>query len=179
MNARLIFLLALCLSLASAGASEEPGSVEKKPGLGSKLMMPWKFFQHSGPRPNEAAAKWKQLAMTVRLEPQPLSLSETRQLKVTLQLVNKGGKLVQLDFPTTQRIEVLVRNGAGKMIEQWSEDQSFAQELTLVAINPGERLEYSVTVSTRDLAAGQTYFVDAFFPNYEQLKATKSFMPEK
>ncbi len=117
--------------------------------------------------------------MTVRVEPLPVMLSETRQLKVTLQLVNKGKKLAQLEFPTTQRIEVLVRNSLGKMVEQWSEDQSFAQELTLVAVNPGERLEYSVSVSTRDLVAGQSYTVEAFFPNYEQLKATKAFIPEK
>ncbi len=180
MNPRSFLLPLLCLVLVPARADEEPSGRGKKPGLTSKLLMPWKFFRgESEPANQAAAAKWKQLALTVRIEPLPVSLSETRQLKVTLQLANKGKRLAQLEFPTTQRIEVLIRNATGKMVEQWSEDQSFAQELTLVAINPGERLEYSVSVSTRDLVAGQTYSVEAFFPNYEQLKATKTFVPAK
>ena len=46
-------------------------------------------------------------------------------------------------------------------------------------MNPGERLEYTVPVSTRELAAGETYTIEGFFPNYEQLKATKTITPEK
>ena len=94
-------------------------------------------------------------------------------------LANKGKKLVQLEFPTTQRIEVLVQNKAGKRVVQWSEDQAFTAEPTLVAINPGERLEYSANVPTRDLAAGETYTLEAFFPNYETLRKTRDLTPEK
>ena len=86
---------------------------------------------------------------------------------------------MQLDFPTTQRIEVLVKNKAGKTIVRWSEDQAFANEPTLVAINPGERLEYTATVSTRDLVAGETYTVEAFFPSYEALRQNRALTPEK
>lgn len=115
--------------------------------------------------------------MKMTVEPGAPKLGETRQLTVTLRLQNKGKRLVQLDFPTTQRIEVLVRNSAAKMVEQWSEDQAFQNEPGLVAINPGERLEYTATVSTRDFAAGQDYIVEGFFPNYEALRATLKITP--
>lgn len=117
------------------------------------------------------------IGMTV--EPHPLKLTDTRQLKVTVVLANKSSKLVQLEFPTTQRIEVLVRNANGKLVEQWSEDRTFANEPGLRAINPGERLEYAATLSTRDLVAGQSYTVEALFPNYESLRLQKTVTPEK
>jgi hypothetical protein len=86
---------------------------------------------------------------------------------------------VQLEFPTTQRIEVLVRNRNGKLVEQWSEDQAFTNEPTLVTINPGERLEYSANIATRDMVGGESYTIVGYFPNYDQLKATKVIVPKK
>jgi len=85
-------------------------------------------------------------------------------------LANRGKKIAQLEFPTSQRIEVLVKSKEGKTIEQWSEDQAFNDEPTMVTINPGERLEYAVNVATRDMVADQTYTVEAFFPNFDQLR---------
>ena len=106
-------------------------------------------------------------------------LADTRAIKVTVTLANKGKKLVQLDFPTTQRIEVLVKNKAGKRVVQWSEDQAFTNDPTLIAINPRERLEYSANIPTRDLVAGETYTIEAFFPNFDQLRKAQTITPEK
>lgn len=126
---------------------------------------------------SQAGKEWKQLVPTISIDPTPLKLSDVRTMKVTLQLANRGKKLAQLEFPTTQRIEVLVKDATGKRIEQWSEDQAFQNEPTLVAINPAERLEYTATVATRELKAGQVYTVEGFFPNFEQLRATKQITP--
>ena len=49
--------------------------------------------------------------------------------------------------------------------------------ILVVAINPGERLEYAVNVSTRDLVAGETYTVEAFFPNFEPLRQSLPVTP--
>ena len=178
MNSRFVLPLVLSFALVSAHGNEEPSPEIKKPSLTTRILKPWTFFR-GGAEQKKAGSQWKQLTLTTSLEPLPVKLSESRQLKVTLQLANKGKRLVQLEFPTTQRIEVLLRNSAGKMIEQWSEDQSFTNEPTLVAVNPGERLEYAVSVSTRDLSPGEKYSVEAFFPNYEQLKSTTLIVPEK
>ncbi len=180
MNLRLLVLLVLCIPSVFVHGSEEPGREKAKPGVVSRILKPWTFFRGSssqGQKPG--AVNWKNLALTTSFEPAIIKLSENRQIKVTLRLGNKGKHLQQLSFPTTQRIEVLVRNQSGKLVEQWSEDQSFTDEPTLVAINPGERLEYAVSISTRDMVPGETYSIEAFFPNYDHLKAIKTIVPEK
>ena len=175
---------ALCALLAAfaltARAAEETPTAPPKPGLVHRLLHP---FGGSPAAPADAPKKkdvsLKGLEINLTAEPAVAKLSETREIKVTVTLANKGKKLIQLEFPTTQRIEVLVKNKAGKRVVQWSEDQAFTAEPTLVAINPGERLEYSANVPTRDLAAGETYTVEAFFPNYETLRKTRDLTPEK
>lgn len=132
--------------------------------------------------PNDAVERQvgnKKLMLSMSVEPHPLKLSETRQMKVVMHVANKSSKLVQLEFPTTQRIEVLVHHSSGKLVEQWSEDRNFANEPGMVSINPGERLEYAITLSTRDLVAGQQYTVEALFPNHESLRLQKNVVPEK
>ena len=171
------FLAALALP---AQAAEEAPPAPPKPGMMHRLLHP---FGGGSPAPESAPktkpVNLKGLEMSLALEPAALKLSETRTVKVTVTLANKGKKLIQLDFPTTQRIEVLVKNKAGKRVVQWSEDQAFTNEPTLVAINPGERLEYSANVPTRDLAAGETYTLEAFFPNFDALRKTRELVPEK
>lgn len=121
----------------------------------------------------------KYLKMTMELSPLPLKLSDTRQLKVTLLLTNKSKKVLHLEFPTTQRIEILIRDKTGKLVTQWSEDQSFSNIASYTLINPSERVEYSTSISTRDLVADGEYIVQGFFPNFEELSITKSIIPEK
>ena len=172
-----LLLCALCLPLALAHAADAPPVEKKKAG-------PLEWLRRHVPLPKfggkkDAGGTWKQLDLTMNVLPPNPKLSETKQLKVTLQLVNKGRKMAQLEFPTSQRIEVLVKNAAGKTIEQWSEDQAFTNDPTVETINPGERLEYSASIATRDLAAGQSYTIEAFFPNYEPLRTSKTLVPEK
>lgn len=175
---------ALVLSLVchTALAADDAQHEEKKPGFLSRVgrsLNPFRSKDPSEKLQGSKAPNWKKLVMNVELEPQPLKLPETRQLKVRVQLLNKDKRFVQMEFPTSQRIEVLVRNRDGKLVEQWSEDQSFTNEPTMVVINPGERLEYSVSVATRDMNAGETYTIEAFFPNYEPLRIQKQITPER
>jgi len=189
MNFRPLLIAALVsASLPLAAAEEkkkEPATVESQPGwLKRTARAVWPFGKKPGDAPTtpmpkgaQAGKAWKDLVPTILIEPMPLKLGDVRTVKVTLQLANRGKKLQQLDFPTTQRIEVLVKDATGKLIERWSEDQAFQNEPTLVAINPGERLEYMANVATRDLHAGQAFTIEGFFPNYEQLRATKTITP--
>ena len=121
----------------------------------------------------------KTLTLSMSLDPDPVKLTDSRQFKVSMRVANQSKKLVQLEFPTTQRIEVIVRNTAGKLVEQWSEDRSFANEPGMVSINPGEHLEYAATLSTRDMVAGEAYVVEALFPQYEPLRLQKMVTPVK
>ncbi len=178
MKPPLVLCCAATLIFVTACAAREKPAAEKKPGLVQRLMHP---FGGGGPRaekPEKIKGRGK-LDVVMRLEPQPLRLTQANRLKVTLTLVNRSKKLASLEFPTSQRIEVLIKTGAGKLVEQWSQDQAFTHEPTILTVNPGERAEYHVEVATRDLSAGQTYTVQGFFPNYEKLKAEQTLVPEK
>ena len=119
------------------------------------------------------------LALTLRLDPFPVNLLETRRVEAVIQLENVSSRFIQLEFPTTQRFEVFVRDEAGKLVAQWSEDQAFEPTPGTVGINPGEHLEYLGVFSTRDLRPSKRYTVTAFFPNRSDLKAELSFVPER
>ena len=172
--------IALCgaalLTLATSCAEQDASSPEKKPGLVHRLLHPFGGGEPDDGKKPKARGK---LDVSLRLEPLPLKLSQTNRLKVTLTLANRTRKLASLEFPTSQRIEVLIRTSGGKLVEQWSQDQAFAHEPSIVTVNPGERAEYRVEVATRDLSAGQSYVVQGFFPNYESLKAEATLVPEK
>ena len=148
-------------------------AAEKKPGMMNRVLHPFGGGKDSASKSNG------RLAVELKFSPQPLKLSESNRLKVTLTLINHGKKLAPLEFPTSQRIEVLIKNNFGKTIEKWSDDQPFTNDPTVVTINPGERAEYIVEVATRDLVAGQSYTVEGFFPNYNTLRAEKALTPEK
>jgi hypothetical protein len=123
--------------------------------------------------------KTRGLELNLRLAPNPVSLAETRQVEVTLRLTNRSSRFVQLEFPTTQRFEMLLRDAGGKTLVQWSEDQAFEPTPGVVGINPGEHLEYRASLSTRDLQPGGRYTVTAFFPSREDLKAELPLAPQK
>ena len=146
---------------------------EKKPGIMNRVLHPF------GGGKDAVGKDKSRLAAALTLSPLPLKLADTNRLKVTLTLTNRGKKLAPLEFATSQRIDVLIKNSAGKTIEQWSQDQSFTNEPTVMTINPGERAEYVVEVATRDMSAGQTYTVEGFFPGYNTLRATQTLVPEK
>jgi len=120
---------------------------------------------------------WRNLELTLTLDPEHVKLSNTRALKVGLAVVNRGKTAVQLDFPTTQRIEVLLRKDTSEILSKWSEDQKVEPEQGFLVINPEERLEYSATISTREMKAGQNYFVEAYFPNFPELRGSKTVTP--
>jgi short-subunit dehydrogenase len=86
---------------------------------------------------------------------------------------------MQLEFPSSQRIEVLVKNEAGKVISRSSDDQRLDKEQGFLVINPEERLEYTAIVATRDMTAGQAYIIEAFFPGFDELRASRAVMPTK
>ncbi len=148
-------------------------AAEKKPGIMTRVLHPFGGKKGAGTKPNG------RLVVALKLSPLPLKVPATNRLKVTLTLTNQGKKLVPLDFPTSQRIEVVIKNTAAKTIEQWSQDQAFTNEPTALMINPGERVEYTVEVATREMVAGQTYTVLGFFPGHETLRAEQSVVPEK
>jgi Intracellular proteinase inhibitor len=170
----LLTLLLVVPGLASARAEEPPPA--EKPGLVKRVWQSIPMPKWGGKK--EPAATWKDLRFDLVFAPPIAKLAETRRVEVTLQLTNGGKKLVQLDFPSSQRIDVVVKTAAGRVIERWSDDQAIEAEPGVVTINPGERVEYAAAISTREMAVGQRYTVEAFFPRYPELRALKTIAAE-
>lgn len=167
----------ICFAATPGRASEEAAAPAPQPGFFGRI---FGVFHHpSHPAEEKVALRGKKFSLTMSLSPLPVKLSEQRQLRVTLVLTNKSSNFVHLQFPTTQRIEILVRNHAGKLVTQWSEDRSFANEPSYIAINPGERVEYTESIPTREMVAGQQFTIEGFFPNYDELKTHRSIIPER
>ena len=127
---------------------------------------------------NGAKIRTRSLAMEMRLTPLPVKLSETRYLGVRITLENISKRSVQLEFPTSQRIDILIINEAGALISRWSDDHPFESTIGRIGINPGERVEYASNVSTRDLKPGRSYTVTGLFPSFDDLKIEQAIVPE-
>ena len=128
---------------------------------------------------NEPKTVWRQFAVSLTLDPVAVRLPECRSIRATVVLTNKSKTPAQLEFPSSQRIEVLVKNEAGKTLSRWSDDQKLDKEQGFLVINPEERLEYTTTLSTRDMSPGQTTLIEAYFPSFDQLRATRTVVPTK
>src|SRR5689334_6373791 len=138
----------LCCAALLAACSSEPKPTSDQPGLLGRM---WESTQRINPLRHELKPREMRqsgppnlhaIAATLSVEPPAPKLAEVRFVKVRLQLVNQGKRIGRLDFPTTQRIDVVVKDSAGKVVEQWSEYHRFEKEPGMVIINPGERLEY-------------------------------------
>ena len=119
------------------------------------------------------------LAVELKASPDPVKLGETRQIDVTLVLRNTTKQTVSLKFATSQTIEIMLREQAsGKVVSQWSTDQTFVPGNRVMVINSHERLEYNQPITTRELHPGVTYSLEAYFVGYEQeLRASRPIIP--
>lgn len=122
----------------------------------------------------------KGLTVEIKSDPDPVRLGETREIKVTFVVRNVGKTTTTLKFPTSQTIEIALRDtAAGTVVSQWSTDRTFTQEGRYLVVNPGERLEYNEPITTRELKAGRTYSLEASFVGYDpELRATRPIIPQ-
>lgn len=114
---------------------------------------------------------------SIRLEPESPNLSESRELSVDYTVRNTSGRMVRLEFPTGQHIDIQAKNSAGSVIERWSDDRSFPQGESVVVVNPDERIEYREKISTREMKAGSSYEVEAFLKTQPDLLQTAPLVP--
>ncbi|MGB8353742.1 MAG: BsuPI-related putative proteinase inhibitor [Chthoniobacteraceae bacterium] len=172
----LIFFLLLAVVNPLFAEEETAASPTPRPSLLHRMTH---IFHKDKKDDDQGKKKNKGDELTMDISPQPLKLSQSHDIQVTIKLTNNSEKIEQFNFPTTQRIEVLLRNETGKVVTQWSENQSFDNDFGYVTINPHEHVEYTVTISGRDMAAGRSYTVEGFFPNYEKLRISKTIVAER
>ncbi len=126
--------------------------------------------------PNYKDAKLHGLTIAIEIAPQPVKLSEVRQLDVRATLTNHGKKAIELDFGTDQRIEIYLMSSTDTVLTKWSENHAINAQPGIVLINPGEHIEYNEKIATRELARDKVYLAEVFFPQYPELRARQKFM---
>ena len=131
---------------------------------------------HLNPVPSYKDPKLRGLLLELKLSPQPVKLSEVRQLEVKVTLSNVSKRAVALDFPTDQRIEILLKNSSETILTTWSDNRAFEPNASTVLINPGEHIFYPETIATRELTPNKVFLVEVFFPQYPELRIRQKFL---
>ena len=168
-----VFLLAGPLFAQDPEPGVQPEATASKRNWLSRML-------HPSPRlPQYKDQKLRGLELQLQFSPQPLKLSETRQMEVKVVLTNRGKRAIELNFPTDQRIEIYLRNSAEQILTKWSENHAFAEKPETILINPDEHLEYTQTIATRELTPEKVFIVEVFFPNYPELRIRQKFLTEQ
>jgi Intracellular proteinase inhibitor len=155
-------------------AAPAPPAQPKKRGVIDRILNP---FYREPKDPSSTVSYVRGVEFTVLVDDPTPSLAEKRQVQVTVRAVNHEKSMVNLTFTSTQRIEIIARAPEGKIISTWSEDRKFDPVYNVITINPGERIEYSEAVPTRDMAAGRTYTIEASMIGQVGLSGTATVMP--
>jgi len=114
----------------------------------------------------------------MRLIVPSIKLSEGRTFEARIQLINRSRKVVNLVFNDNREYDFILRDANGKKLVQWSDDQSVTQGAADIIINPGERSELVAQISSRDMAPGRTYQLEAHIPGYDALTVVQSIVPQ-
>jgi len=170
---RVLVFTIVAFALAAPLLAEEPAATPEKRGWLSRLLHP---FSSSNPSPNYKDARLKGLVLELKLSPEPVKLSEVRQLQVNLSLKNVSKRAVVLDFPSEQRFEIYLRNSTEAILTIWSDNHAFEDKAGTVLINPSEHIDYPATIATRDLSPNKVFICEVFFPQYPELRIRQKFM---
>ncbi len=153
-------------------AQNSPATQPTKRSWFGRILHP--FSSTELPKYNDR--KLRGLTLELELSPQPLRLSETRQLGVRLTLTNLSKRPITLVFPTEQRIEIYLLGSTERVLTKWSDNHAFEEKLATVIVNPQERIEYNETISTRELTPNTVFIAEVFFPRYPDLQIRKKFL---
>jgi hypothetical protein len=174
-----VALFILMVAIAAQASAQEPlltpTPTPAKRSWFHRVLHP---FSSSKPQlPRYKNPKLRGLTLGVEVSPQPLKLSEIRQLNVKTTLTNSEGRgPITLDFPTDQRVEIYLIDSTGKILTKWSENHAFSEKPGIVTINPQEHVVYDETIATRDLTPNRVFIAEVFFPKYPELRARQKFL---
>lgn len=167
-----VLLIFLFATAATAPAQSTVTNAPPKRSLLSRMFHP--FGSPSSPQYNDK--RLRGLTLSLQLSPEPVKLSEVRQLGVRVTLVNTSKRPIDLQFPTEQRIEIYLLSSTERVLTKWSDNHAFEEKPVTILINPDEHIEYNETIATRDLTPNTVFIAQVFFPRYPELQIRKKFM---
>ena len=174
--------VAIAFSLVARSLAQEPApppapvpqpTVQKR-GLWNRILHP--FSSSSSRPPKYKDQKLRGLVLDLQVSPQPVKLSEVRQLEIKLTVTNKSKKAIELTFWTDQRIEIYLMNSAEVVLTKWSDNHAINEKPGVVLINPQEHIQYVQTIATRELTPNKVFIAEVFFPKYPELRVRHKFM---
>ncbi len=119
------------------------------------------IFGRSERGKDKVAAKLP-VQVEVECSPSPIFLKETPKVQVTVKALNVGKRAQLLEFSSARRAEAVLRDAAGQIVSRGSYDIAVRAEPGMVTtLNPGERLEYVLSLSTSGLQVGKAYTLEA------------------
>ena len=182
------FLFALLLSclggLVKAADISDASSRTSQPDkfLSSPGLIKGGLFMQGSKKRFEGANELNLESYKTKLEITPAQLTLTRirdpqpsdEITVKFTLVNGSDKGSTLYFPTSQRMDAVIRDSEGKAIYTWSDDFEFATEPGYSYVNAGERLNYQLKIPFQALRGkvpqGEAT-ITASLVNYPEVKA--------
>jgi hypothetical protein len=111
------------------------------------------------------------------VEPAHFSLQDRHEIDVTYSIRNNTKKMTRLEYPTSQRLDIVTTDSKGNVVDRWSDDRSFQPEDGIVVINPKERIEYQEKIPTRDMKPGESYRIEAATTSQDKFRADKIVTP--
>ena len=133
-------------------------------------------FSSSAPGPQYRDPRLRGLVLDLKIAPQPVKLSEVRQLEIRAILSNVGKLPITLDFGTDQRIEIYLRNSAEGILTKWSDNHAVSEKAGTIVVNPDEHVEYRESIATREMTPNKVFSAEVFFPKYPEIRARQKFM---
>ena len=112
------------------------------------------------------------------VEPEKFFLKDRREINVTYTIRNNTKKMTRLEYPTSQRVDIVTTDSKGGVVDRWSDDRAFVPEEGIVVINPKERIEYQEKIPTREMKPGESYKIEASSASQEKFSAAKSVSAE-
>ncbi|HEV3410775.1 MAG TPA: BsuPI-related putative proteinase inhibitor, partial [Chthoniobacterales bacterium] len=103
-------LLVAALSASAIGQEVEPEPTPEKRSWFSRL------FGRRDRLPEYKDPRLNGLVLSVKLSPQPIKLSEMRQMDVQVTLANRSRRPITLEFPNSQRFEIYLRSSTEKIL---------------------------------------------------------------
>jgi hypothetical protein len=133
-------------------------------------------FSSSAPWPQYRDPRLRGLVLDLKIAPQPVKLSEVRQVEIKAILSNAGKFPITLDFTTDQRIEIYLRNSAESILTKWSDTHAISEKAGTIVVNPNEQVEYRESIATREMTPNKVFSAEVFFPKYPEIRARQKFM---
>ncbi|CAN5812955.1 hypothetical protein BH09VER1_BH09VER1_33300 [soil metagenome] len=113
----------------------------------------------------------------LKIEPAHFELSKHKELDTIYTVQNNTGKLMRLNFATTQRIDLVTTDASGKVIDKWSDDRATTPQDGIIIINPKERIQYDEKIPTREMKPEQSYTVQSQIVGYPDYTVSKTVVP--